>query len=523
MQQTAEFSRWVVWGNLTVKPGKHLLPILPILLCIGLGVFIGRYAGTPLPFLCMLAVTGAFVFIDMELAVYVMFIALPFSFRYILPGSFEIQTPTEPLLGMLVAVYWVKKSVAFAQKKRASPAHAPVKETFPFLAPLCCYIFITFLSAVNTPNLFGTLKGATRATAYIMFSLVMYAVFRPRAIGMLRDRPSISDERSLLVGMRQLRRLFIATFPTAAIAVIWTLFVLIYHIDEWQWTSAYRHAPFTNYSVYGSFTAIFFLICLSRLLFDTTPYDKVLWIGWFACFGLGLLMCFSRGVWLSVIIAVGFMLLQVGNRSKTEAQPSGVTHKKILFIGAACLILLVCLNLPGVYGIVIERISTTVDIGYASNRARLLRWAQAMTMFLENPVLGQGYGAFAMLYEEDVALVGTYTARFQLGAHSEYLQVLAELGIIGFIAWLWLNIAFLRYGFRALKRMNSPSDSFYRAIVIGLMASELSLMVHFIVNNLLNGDAIGIPFWGIYGLLPAVVQMHARQQEISLDNSADSV
>ena len=50
-------------------------------------------------------------------------------------------------------------------------------------------------------------------------------------------------------------------------------------------------------------------------------------------------MCFSRGVWLSVIVAIGFTLLQLGK---------GVTHKKILFTGAACLILLICLNLPGV-------------------------------------------------------------------------------------------------------------------------------------------------------------------------------
>ncbi len=510
------FSGIVVNYTKTVKHGKH---ILPILLCIGLGAIIGRYAGTPLPLLCLLAVTGTFVFIDMELAVYVLLIALPFSFRYILPGRFEIQTPTEPLLGMLVAVYWVKKSVAFSQEKRDAKARLPVAETFPFLAPLCGYIFITFLSAINTPDLLGTLKGATRATAYMMFSLVVYAVFSPRAIGMLRDRPStyrignVLGDRPSTYGVRKLKRLLIATFPAAAIAVIWTIFVLIYHIDEWQWTSAYRHAPFTNYSVYGSFTAVFFLICLSRLLFDTTPYDKVLWFGWFACFALGLIMCFSRGVWLSVIVAVGFMLLQVGNRNKENARTSGVTQKKILFLGAACLILLVCLNLPGVYSIVIERIATTVDTSYASNQARLLRWAQAVTIFLENPILGKGYGAFAMLYEEDVALVGTYTAQFQLGAHSEYLQILAELGIIGFIAWIWLNLAFLRYGFRALKRMNSQADSFYRATVIGLMAAEISLMVHFIVNNLLNGDAIGIPFWGIYGLLPAVVQMHARQKE----------
>ena len=446
------------------------------------GGIIGGYSDTPLPLLSLLAVTGAFIFLGMELAVYLLLIALPFSFRYILPGHFEIQTPTEPLLGMLAAVYCVQKIVDRALQKK-KPEH-----TFPFFVPLCAYILITFLSAINTPELFGTLKGALRATVYMLFSVVVHAVIQNRAT---------------------LKRLFIAIFPSAAIAVIWTVIVLIYHIDAWQWTSAYRSAPFTNYSVYGAFTALFFLVGLSRLLFDNSTYDRVLWTGWFVCFSVGLLMCFSRGVWLSVIVAVGFMLLQLGR---------GVTHKKILFIGAACLILLICLNLPGVYNIIIERVSSAVDISYASNRARLLRWGQAFVMFLENPILGKGYGAFAMLYEEDIALVGSYTAQYQLGAHSEYLQVMAELGVVGLGVWIWLNIAFLRYGFRALKTID---DGFYRSIVIGLMAAEISLMVHFTVNNLLNGDAIGVPFWGIYGLLPAVVQIAAREKASS--ETEDSV
>lgn len=456
---------------MSLKPVKH---ILPFLVCLLFGGILGLYSETPLAVLCLLMATGAFVFVSMELAIYVLLICLPFSFRYIIPQLLEIQTPTEPLLGMLSAVYWLKKIVDYALGKRQSTL------TFPFLLPLCFFIFVTFLSVINTPDLFGTIKGALRASTYMMFSLVVYDIVQRR---------------------QNLNRLFFASFPSSAIAVVWTIIVLIYHIDQWQWTSAYQSSPFTNYSVYGSFTAIFFLICLSRLLFDNQPYDRVMWVGWFVCFGLGLIMCFSRGVWLSVIVAVGFMLIQLGK---------GVTHKKILFIGAACLILLVCLSLPGVYSAVLERISSTVDVGYASNRARLLRWGQAASMFLQSPILGKGYGAFAMLYEEDVALVGTYTAQYQLGAHSEYLQVMAELGIVGLAAWIWLNLAFLRYGARALKRIE---DGFYRSIIIGLMAAEISLMVHFIVNNLLNGDAIGVPFWGIYGLLPAVVQIAEREKE----------
>ena len=455
---------------------KHGKRILPFVVCLVFGGIIGKYAGTPLPLFSLLAATAAFVFLGMELAVYLLLVALPFSFRYILPGRFEIQTPTEPLLGILVAVYCVQKIVDRALRKEKS------EDAFPFLVPICLYICVTFLSAINTPDLFGTLKGALRATVYILFSVIVHAVIQNRTA---------------------LKRLFIAIFPSAAIAVIWTVIVLIYHIDAWQWTSAYRSAPFTNYSVYGAFTAIFFLVCLSRLLFDTGNYDRVLWTAWFVCFSVGLLMCFSRGVWLSVIVAVGFMLFQLGR---------GVTHKKILFIGAAGVILLVCLNLPGVYDIIIERVSSAVDVSYASNRARLLRWGQAVVMFMESPILGKGYGAFAMLYEEDVALVGSYTAQYQLGAHSEYLQVMAELGVVGLGVWIWLNLAFLRYGFRALRTID---DGFYRSIVIGLMAAEISLMVHFTVNNLLNGDAIGVPFWGIYGLLPAVVQMAAREKTSS--------
>lgn len=448
--------------------------ILPFLICIVFGAILGRYSESSLALLCLLTATGAFVFVSMELAIYVLLICLPFSFRYIIPNLLEIQTPTEPLLGMLSAVYIIKKIVdsAIGRSDR--------KDKFPFLLPLSLFVFVIFLSAINTPDLFGTLKGAIRFTTYILFSLVVYDVVQQHL---------------------NIKTLFVTSFPSAAIAVVWTIIVLIYHIDQWQWTSAFRSSPFTNYSVYGSFTAIFFLICLSRLLFDNSQYDRIMWIGWLTCFGLGLIMCFSRGVWLSVIIAVGFMLLQLGR---------GVTHKKLLFVGIVFLVLLVCLSFPGVYDAFMERIFTTVDVNFASNRARIMRWGQAATMFLDNPILGKGYGAFAMLYEEDVGLVGGYIAQFQLGAHSEYLQVMAELGIVGLVVWMWLNLAFIRYGFRALSRI---TDNYFRSIIIGLMAAEISLMVHFIVNNLLNGDAIGVPFWGIYGLLPAVVKIAERNKE----------
>lgn len=448
--------------------------IVVILSCILLGCILSIFSDSPIAIFCFLLIIGIFVFIAKELALCILLICLPFSFRYIIPQLLEIQTPTEPLLGMLCSVYFIKKILDFSLRNQDN------KTPFPFLLPISLFLCVTFLSTINTPDIFGTLKGSIRASIYILFSLVVYDIVRNRV---------------------NLNIIAIAAIPSAIIAVIWTVIILIYNIDEWQWTSSYRNSPFTNYSVYGSYTAIFFLICLSRLMFDNGKYDRVLWTGLSICFGFGLIMCFSRGVWFSVFVAIGVMLLQLGQ---------GVTHRKIVFIAIACLVILVTFSLPGVYNSVFDRISTTVDINYASNRARLLRWGQAINMYLQNPILGKGYGAFAMLYEEDVALVGSYTAQYQLGAHSEYLQVMAELGSIGIAAWLWLSLSFLFFGFKALKRID---NGFYKSIIIGLIASEISLMTHFIVNNLLNGDAIGVPFWGIYGLLPAVVQIAENRSE----------
>ena len=461
----------------TIDPKRPSLMILAGLLCVLFGTILAIYSETPVPILSVLVVTGVLAFLAPDLVLYVMLICLPFSFRYIFPSQVEIQTPTEPLLGMLVAVYCLKKII-----NRAINREPKRQEERPFALglPLIVFITATFLPTINTPDLFVTLKGAFRASVYLMSGFLAYELIRNR---------------------QDLHRLFISTFPSATVAVVWTSCVLVYQIDQWQWRSAYEGTPFTNYSTYGSFAGVFFLIVLSRLLFDRSNYDRVFWTILLSVFGIGLLVCFSRGVWLSVIIAVGFLLMQI---------KAGGQHRKVLFVGAVSFMLLLIVSFPGAFKLVQERISSAFDFQFASNQARLLRWGQAFLMFLESPIIGKGYGAFAILYEEDSSLVGEYTSQFQLGAHSEYLQVLAELGIVGFTAWMWLVIAFFRYGFRALKEVE---DGFYRSLIIGLLSAELSLLVHFVVNNLLNGDAIAIPFWLTYGLLPTVVNIAKRERK----------
>ena len=383
---------------------------------------------------------------------------------------------------------------------------------------------------INAGHVYSAAKGSLRAVAYMMLAVVVFNV--------------ITEER-------RLKRLFIVSIVPAMVAVGWTVIFLTDRLDMWRWSSAYEGLPFTSYSHYGSFVAVILLILLARWIFDKGKYDRVILTILLGFFSVAICFSFSRGVWVSLIAAIGFLLLQ-----RTE----GIQHKRILIIGSAIAFFAVLLIMPHVSGLIISRAKTIISFGYGANKERMLRWGTALMMFLHHPIIGCGYGSFAFSYVNDPAVIGTYLSQFGMGAHSEYLQILAEMGLIGFSAWMWIIISFFLYGFRLLKKLGggdketrrqgdsetkgqgdkgarrqeesphhlvapfpfppsslSPRRSFYRSIVIGIMAAELSLLIHFLVNNLIQSDIVGVPFWLLIGLLPAIGNIAERDQGNPID------
>ena len=201
--------------------------------CILIGAVCGFYSESYIPILIALTVIGFLVFMAMDVALYAMLICWPFSFRYILPSQMEVQTPTEPLLGMLVSAFIVQQifnRVIWRERSNRKD------DSFPLGLPVLCFILTIFLPTLNAPQIFVSAKGAMRTMVYVMLSFLVYDTIRIR---------------------QDLKRLFISTVPSASIAVVWTMVILIYNIDKWQWTSAYYGSPFTNYTAYGAFTGVF--------------------------------------------------------------------------------------------------------------------------------------------------------------------------------------------------------------------------------------------------------------------------
>jgi len=108
---------------------------------------------------------------------------------------------------------------------------------------------------------------------------------------------------------------------------------------------------------------------------------------------------------------------------------------------------------------------------------RLAHWQAAVRMAEANPWLGVGFGNYEPAYPDYALMNWPYA----LGhAHNYYLNLLAEVGIIGFIAYLFLWTSIVWQTIRLLNRTPWP----VRGIPLGLLAAWAALSVHHLVDKL---------------------------------------
>jgi O-antigen ligase len=108
---------------------------------------------------------------------------------------------------------------------------------------------------------------------------------------------------------------------------------------------------------------------------------------------------------------------------------------------------------------------------------RLAHWQAGQQMFADHPWLGVGVGNYAVNYVK-YTLPHWY---LPLGhAHNVYINFLAEVGVIGFAAFVffWLGLAW-RAG-----RAATNADGYISALGIGILGAWSYLSVHSMFDNL---------------------------------------
>jgi O-antigen ligase len=139
--------------------------------------------------------------------------------------------------------------------------------------------------------------------------------------------------------------------------------------------------------------------------------------------------------------------------------------------------------------------------------ARLATWGAAGVMFVRHPVLGVGYGNYRSLYGDYIP-----GARpDELDAHNLYLQVLSETGVIGFLVFCVLMVAFARIALKLARR----ADPLDRLVGVGVGGALAATLIHGMVDYIFNiSPQSGALFWLVLALGWSTLQLSTKVQEL---------
>ena len=118
-----------------------------------------------------------------------------------------------------------------------------------------------------------------------------------------------------------------------------------------------------------------------------------------------------------------------------------------------------------------------------SNRAWV--WRDTLSMIRANPLLGVGLGAYGTAFSIYTQSDGSIRVP---QAHNDYLQVVADCGVVGGVIALW----FLFLTFRAIWRGVGARDPLMAGLALGCGAGVFGILVHslFDFNLQLPGTAL---------------------------------
>ncbi|MEZ4643452.1 MAG: O-antigen ligase family protein [Chloroflexota bacterium] len=201
--------------------------------------------------------------------------------------------------------------------------------------------------------------------------------------------------------------------------------------------------------------------------------------------GVGLVASWSRGAWLGAVAGTAVLVLFF-------------PQKRWHGIGLALIVGVAAVAVLGV-GIYFNRLPTSIvervtssfsdDLRFDDVRGiditndnyavleRLAHWQAALGMARDHVWLGVGFGNYEAAYP-DYRLINWADA---LGhAHNYYLNLLAEVGVLGFLAYCLFWTAVFWQNILLLQRLEWPE----RGIALGLLAVWTALTVHHLVDKL---------------------------------------
>jgi len=225
--------------------------------------------------------------------------------------------------------------------------------------------------------------------------------------------------------------------------------------------------PFANRNHFAGFAELILPLALVPLVLGRVRRERWPVVGLFAVVPIGaLFLSVSRGGIVSFGVELTVLALVMIHRRMVGKQ---------LFAGAAVLLLaLLLVSWLGV-GQLLQRFSSFQSLeATAGKRASMRR--DTWQIFLHHPVIGTGLGTLQIVYPPYESL---YDGKIVNHTHNDYLEALAETGILGGVCCAWfLGVLFSE----SLMRFRQLNNSFAGALQLSGLVACTGFLVHSLVD-----------------------------------------
>lgn len=199
----------------------------------------------------------------------------------------------------------------------------------------------------------------------------------------------------------------------------------------------------------------------------------------------------TRGAWIAVAITSGILLLYYMFKNKRN-----------LIIGTVVIAL--CGGILVNNDAFMHRVSTITNNRYQSNSERLLMWNSAWNMFKDHPVLGVGLGQYKDNYQHKY--ISPKAKEPNLAhAHNNFLQMLAENGMVGFIGFISMFIYIAGYN---LKQFFTEKNIYSLAIC----AVTVTLLLQGCTEFNFGNSAVVKSYWLVLGCLVVLAESFKKKE-----------
>ena len=219
---------------------------------------------------------------------------------------------------------------------------------------------------------------------------------------------------------------------------------------------------------------------------------------------LALLLSRSRAGISSAFI--GFLTFMLLSRSASKRMPMG------FWIMSGAMVSLIVL-----YGLIIG-LNPTVErfLRLSEGASRISIWKDSLVMFKDHP-FGIGLENFRYVYP--IYNVSTISDTTFLYAHNDYLQLLIEAGIPGFLALVSGFFLFLGKSFYKVKQMKAHHDPLRFFLAIGALSGLVSIAFHSFFDFNLHMPANLIYFVTLMAIVHSCAWRQAPQHSSKLGAS----